>query len=215
MIYTLNGILTEADVTGSFIVIECGGVGYKLTVTANTLTSLPTPAFTPSGDTVEGEKVKVYTYMAVKEDAVELFGFASKDELDAFKLLISVSGVGPKAATSILSLLTPKKLAFTIASDDTKTISRAPGVGAKTAARVVLELKEKMAKAFPLGEIEEVPAPKKDKAAVDKSKLKDAQDALAVLGYSRSEIAAAMKNVSTDGSVEDIIRDCLAALMKQ
>ena len=135
MIYTIRGILTEADVTGSFIVIECGGVGYKLTVTANTLTSLPTPVFTPSGDVAEGEAVKVYTYMSVKEDAVELFGFASKDELEAFKLLISVSGVGPKAATSILSLLTPKKLAFTIASEDTKTISRAPGVGAKTAAR--------------------------------------------------------------------------------
>lgn len=215
MIYTIRGILTEADVTGSFIVIECGGVGYKLTVTANTLTSLPTPAFTPSGDTAEGEVVKVYTYMAVKEDAVELFGFASKEELEAFKLLISVSGVGPKAATSILSLLTPKKLAFTIASEDTKTISRAPGVGAKTAARVVLELKEKMAKAFPLSGVDEVVSPKKEKAVADKSKLKDAQDALAVLGYSRSEIAAAMKNVSTDGSVEDIIRDCLAALMKQ
>ena len=154
--------------------------------------------------------------MSVKEDAVELFGFASKEELEAFKLLISVSGVGPKAATSILSLLTPKKLAFVIASDDTKTISRAPGVGAKTAARVVLELKEKMAKAFPeLDSVDAVPSPKKEKAAADKTKLKDAQDALAVLGYSRSEIAAAMKNVSTDCSVEDIIRDCLAALMKQ
>lgn len=216
MIYTLNGSLTEADVTGSFIVIECGGVGYKLTVTANTLTSLPTPAFTPSGDAADdGVRVKVYTYMAVKEDAVELFGFASKEELECFKLLISVSGVGPKAAMSILSLLTPKKLAFTIAADDTKTISRAPGVGAKTAARVVLELKEKIAKAFPLGAADEVSLPKKETAAVDRSKLKDAQDALAVLGYSRSEIAAAMKNVSTDGSVEDIIRDCLAALMKQ
>ena len=167
MIYTIRGILTEADVTGSFIVIECGGVGYRLTVTANTLTSLPAPAFTPSGDTAEGAQVKVYTYMAVKEDAVELFGFASKEELEAFKLLISVSGVGPKAATSILSLLTPKKLAFAIASDDTKTISRAPGVGAKTAARVVLELKEKMAKAFPLGGAEEAPSPKKEKAAAD------------------------------------------------
>ncbi len=215
MIYTIRGILTEADVTGSFIVIECGGVGYKLTVTANTLASLPAPVFTPSGDVAEGETVKVYTYMSVKEDAVELFGFASKDELEAFKLLISVSGVGPKAATSILSLLTPKKLAFTIASEDTKTISRAPGVGAKTAARVVLDLKEKMAKAFPLSGVDEVVSPKKEKAVADKSKLKDAQDALAVLGYSRSEIAAAMKNVSTDGSVEDIIRDCLAALMKQ
>ncbi len=216
MIYTLNGYITESDITGSFIVIECGGVGYKLTVTANTLASLPTPVYNPSGDLEEGTKVKVYTYMAVKEDAVELFGFGSKDELDAFKLLISVSGVGPKAGMSILSLFTPKKLAFVIASEDTKSISRAPGVGNKTAARVVLELKDKMAKAFPEFDTSLTPdTPKVTKAAVDKTKIKDAQDALAVLGYSRSEIAAAMKAVNTDGTVEDIIRESLSALMKQ
>lgn len=216
MIYTLNGIITESDITSSFVVIECAGVGYKLTVTANTLASLPTPAYTPSGDvSVSGEKVRVYTYMAVKEDAVELFGFSSKEELDAFKLLITVSGVGSKAAMSILSLFTPKKLAYVIASEDTKSISRAPGVGGKTAARVVLELKDKLPKAFP--EFDTAPvqeSPKAQKSAADKTKLKDAQDALAVLGYSRSEIAAAMKNVNMDGSVEDIIRESLTALMK-
>ncbi len=215
MIYTLNGIITESDITSSFVVIECAGVGYKLTVTANTLASLPTPAYTPSGDVMGGEKVRVYTYMAVKEDAVELFGFSTKAELDAFKLLITVSGVGPKAAMSILSLFTPKKLAYVIASEDTKSISRAPGVGGKTAARVVLELKDKFPKAFP--EFDSSPvqeSPKAQKSAADKTKLKDAQDALAVLGYSRSEIAAAMKNVNMDGSVEDIIRESLAALMK-
>ena len=215
MIYTLNGIITESDITSSFVVIECGGVGYKLTVTANTLASLPTPVYTPGGDTAVGEKVRVYTYMAVKEDAVELFGFSSKEELDAFKLLITVSGVGPKAAMSILSLFTPRKLAFVVASEDTKSISRAPGVGSKTAARVVLELKEKMAKAFPEFDTS-APAesPKATKAVADKGKLKDAQDALAVLGYSRSEIAAAMKNVNMSGTVEDIIRESLTALMK-
>ncbi len=216
MIYTLNGIITESDITSSFVVIECAGVGYKLTVTANTLASLPTPAYTPGGDvSVSGEKVRVYTYMAVKEDAVELFGFSSKEELDAFKLLITVSGVGPKAAMSILSLFTPRKLAYVIASEDTKSISRAPGVGGKTAARVVLELKDKLPKAFP--EFDTAPvqeSPKAQKSAADKTKLKDAQDALAVLGYSRSEIAAAMKNVNMDGSVEDIIRESLTALMK-
>jgi len=216
MIYTLNGIITESDITSSFVVIECAGVGYKLTVTANTLASLPTPAYTPSGDvSISGEKVRVYTYMAVKEDAVELFGFSTKEELDAFKLLITVSGVGPKAAMSILSLFTPRKLAYVIASEDTKSISRAPGVGGKTAARVVLELKDKLPKAFP--EFDTAPvqeSPKAQKSAADKTKLKDAQDALAVLGYSRSEIAAAMKNVNMDGSVEDIIRESLTALMK-
>lgn len=140
MIYTLRGLLTEADVTGSAIVIECAGVGYRLTATANTIASLPSLRYGPDGDVNEYDEIKVYTYMAVKEDGVELFGFKDKEELDTFKLLISVQGVGPKAAMSILSLFTPGKLAFVVASEDTKSISRAPGVGAKTAARIVLEL---------------------------------------------------------------------------
>lgn len=216
MIYTLRGILTETDISQSALVIECCGVGYRLTATANTLASLPKPAYAPDGSITEDVEVKVYTYMAVKEDGVELFGFKDKEELDTFKLLISVSGVGPKAAMSILSLFTPQKLAIVIASEDTKSISRAPGVGGKTAARVVLELKDKMAKAFPLLDMSSAPADKPKNASVtDKAKLKDAQDALAVLGYSRSEIAAAMKNVDMSASVEDIIRESLAALMKQ
>lgn len=218
MIYTLRGLLTETDITGSAVVIECGGVGYRLTATANTLASLPSLNYGPDGEVRDYEEVKVYTYMAVKEDGVELFGFKDKEELDTFKLLISVQGVGPKAAMSILSLFTPGKLAFVIASEDTKSISRAPGVGAKTAARLVLELKDKMAKAFPdygVSSFKEDAKPKSSAAAADKTKLKDAQDALAVLGYSRSEIAAAMKNADLTSSVEDIIKESLAALMKQ
>ena len=216
MIYTLNGVLTEADITDSSVVVECAGVGYRLTVTANTLSSLPKPVYTASGDVEEGMRVKVYTYMSVREDGVELFGFSSKAELDAFKLLITVSGVGPKAAMSILSLFTPKRLSLVIVSEDTKSISRAPGVGAKTAARIVLELKDKIEKAFPeLDTAEVIESPKASKTAADKSKIRDAQDALAVLGYSRSEIAAAMKNVDMSAGVEDIIRESLAALMKQ
>lgn len=218
MIYTLRGLLTEADVTGSAIVIECAGVGYRLTATANTIASLPSLRYGPDGDVNEYDEIKVYTYMAVKEDGVELFGFKDKEELDTFKLLISVQGVGPKAAMSILSLFTPGKLAFVVASEDTKSISRAPGVGAKTAARIVLELKDKMAKAFPdygASSFKESIKPKSSAAVADKNKLKDAQDALAVLGYSRSEIAAAMKNVDLTSSVEDIIKESLSALMKQ
>ena len=209
MIYTLRGLLTEADVTGSAIVIECAGVGYRLTATANTIASLPSLRYGPDGEVNEYDEIKVYTYMAVKEDGVELFGFKDKEELDTFKLLISVQGVGPKAAMSILSLFTPGKLAFVVASEDTKSISRAPGVGAKTAARIVLELKDKMAKAFPdygASSFKESIKPKSSAAVADKTKLKDAQDALAVLGYSRSEIAAAMKNVDLTSSVEDIIK---------
>lgn len=217
MIYTLRGLLTETDITGSAIVIECGGVGYRLTATANAIASLPSLNYGPDGEVRSYDEVKVYTYMAVKEDGIELFAFKDKEELDTFKLLISVQGVGPKAAMSILSLFTPGKLAFVIASEDTKSISRAPGVGAKTAARVVLELKDKMAKAFPdygVSSFKEEAKPKSS-AAADKTKLKDAQDALAVLGYSRSEIAAAMKNADLTSSVEDIIKESLAALMKQ
>ena len=218
MIYTINGILTEVDVISSFVVIECGGVGYKLIVTANTLASLPSPAFTPSGDIdPAAAPVRVYTHMAVKEDGVELYGFSSKEEMDTFRLLISVSGVGPKAAMSILSLLTPKKLAMTVAAEDAKTISRAPGVGGKTAARVILELKDKLAKAFPeFGTDTELPSDKAGASPTAGSgKLSDAYSALTVLGYSRSEIAAAMKNVDMSLPLEDIIKSALAALMRQ
>ena len=117
---------------------------------------------------------------------------------------------------AILSLFTPQKLAFTVAAEDTKSISRAPGVGGKTAARVVLELKDKLMKAFPEFDIQNVQGNvKTTEASADKGKMADARDALAVLGYSRSEIAAAMKNVDMSGSVEEIIRESLASLMKQ
>lgn len=215
MIYTLNGRITETDITSSSVVVECGGVGYRLTVTANTLASLPSPVHTPSGDLADGANVRVYTHMSVREDAVELFGFSTKEELDTFRLLISVSGVGPKAAMAILSLFTPRKLAFVVASEDTKAISRAPGVGAKTAARVVLELKDKLSRTFPdVAQDDASGATAPSPAAKTRGNIKDASDALAVLGYSRSEIAAAMKDVDTSLSVEEIIKESLASLMK-
>ena len=215
MIYTLNGRITETDITSSSVVVECGGVGYRLTVTANTLASLPSPVHTPSGDLADGDNVRVYTHMSVREDAVELFGFSTKEELDTFRLLISVSGVGPKAAMAILSLFTPRKLAFAVASEDTKAISRAPGVGAKTAARVVLELKDKLSRTFPdVAQDDASGATAPSPAAKTRGNIKDASDALAVLGYSRSEIAAAMKDVDTSLSVEEIIKESLASLMK-
>lgn len=217
MIYSLRGELTELDVTSGTVVIECGGVGYKLTSTANTVSSLPSISYMPSGEVQNAPTVKLYTFMSVKEDAVELFGFKDREELDTFKLLTSVQGVGPKAAMSILSLFTPQKLALTVASEDTKGLSRAPGIGSKTAARIVLELRDKLAKAFPYLSVDEPadqPA-KKVSVPADKTKLRDAQDALAVLGYSRSEIASAMKNVDLKGTLEDIIKNALAALMNQ
>lgn len=214
MIYCLTGELIYASPLAGSVVIDCCGVGYALTVTANTMAVLPAPK--PDGS-YSGDQVRVFTYMAVREDAVELFGFATPAELDCFKLLITVSGVGPKAAMSILSLFTPEKLALVISAEDVKAISRAPGVGAKTAARVVLELKEKMAKAYPAasgGDVFPQKGGAKPVASGDRSKLSDAQEALLVLGYSRQEVASALKDADLSADVETIIRRALGALMK-
>ncbi|MBP3377458.1 MAG: Holliday junction branch migration protein RuvA [Clostridia bacterium] len=216
MIETLYGKIFELNATSCTAVIECAGVGYHVTVTANTLSHLPSPKYAPDGTQLDGTPVRIFTHMAVREDAVELFGFHNREELEMFKLLISVSGIGPKAAMSVLSLFTPHGLANAVAAGDVKSISRAPGVGAKTAARLALELKDKIAKAFPTlsgGHAEE------DMISVGASvpssnKLTDAQSALAALGYSRSEIAAAMKNVDLNGELETIIKQALSALMK-
>jgi len=216
MINTLYGILFMVDPVACSVVIECGGVGYRVQVSAGTLSRLPSPGYGPDGMPLESaEKVRLFTYMAVREDAVDLYGFATSEELDMFKMLISVQGVGPKAGMSILSLMTPRTLAMTIAAEDTKAISKAPGVGAKTAARVVLELKEKLGKLYPATDGIPTPAasPSAGKTAAS-GKLADAQEALQVLGYSRSEIAAAMKHVDMEASLEEIIKKALAALMK-
>ena len=219
MIETLYGRIFETDALACTAIIECAGVGYRVAVTANTLAQLPAPEYEPDGTQIAGKPVRIYTHMAVREDGVELYGFYSREELDMFRLLISVSGVGPKAGMSILSLLTPKKLALVIAAEDTKAISRAPGVGAKTAARVVLELKEKVAKNFPQFTADnlaepDVPAASTGSRAAKSGSLADARDALVVLGYSRSEVTAAMKNVDPAQSTETIIKQALAVLMK-
>ena len=217
MIETLYGQILETDALACTAIIECAGVGYRVAVTANTLSQLPAPEYAPDGTQIVGKPIRIYTHMAVREDGVELFGFYSREELAMFRLLISVSGVGPKAGMSILSLLTPKKLALVIAAEDTKSISRAPGVGAKTAARVVLELKEKVAKNFPQYTADNVVEPDIPAANAKPAKsgsLADARDALVVLGYSRSEVTAAMKNVDPSQPTETIIKQALAVLMK-
>ncbi len=217
MIETLYGRIFEMNAAGCTIIIECAGVGYHVTVTANTLAHLPTPKL--SDGELTGDPVRIYTHMAVKEDGVDLYGFYSREELQMFRLLISVSGIGPKAGISILSLFTPRGLAAAVAEDDVKSISRAPGIGAKTAARVALELKDKIKKNFPefyLTSGEDGDAVSSGSSSdSDSNKLADARDALTVLGYSRSEITAVMKNVDIALPLEDIIKHALAALMKQ
>lgn len=204
MFYYLSGELALTDV--STAVIDCGGVGYKLTVSQNTMSALDR--------TARGGKVKLYTHMAVREDDVELFGFYSTEELDAFRLLIGVSGIGPKAAMGVLSAFTPDGLARAIFSEDTKAISKANGIGAKGAARIVLELKGKFsADVSPLS-TNAAGAPASTPAAAGGT-LTEAAEALLSLGYSRPEINAALAKIDAAGKdAGEIIRLALAQFMK-
>ena len=179
-------------------VIDAGGVGYKLTVSKNTFASL-SPLY--------GKTATLFTYRAVREDAVELFGFATEDELSAFKLLITVSGVGPKAAISVLSTFTSDALASVIASGDAKTLSRTPGVGLKTAQKIILELKDKIS-----GEIVSSAQTESNFVTAASGGGSDAVDALAVLGYTRAEAVAALKGIDPTLPLETIIGEALKKL---
>ena len=206
MFYYISGKLAYA--TPSFAVIDAGGVGYKLTISENTYNSLP-PRHTQNAP-----EAKLYTYMAVREDDVELFGFANEAELSSFKMLLGVSGVGPKAAISILSLLTPEKFALAVCTEDRKTIAKANGIGPKTAARVILELKDKLMKETDLGAAAQASIESASPIATPSGKLSEAQDALMVLGYSRAEAQNALKNIDTQNlGLEEIIKKALKLLM--
>ena len=201
MIYHLKGTLELCE-EGS-CVIDCGGVGYKLFISDNTYTAIVGRV---------NSELKLLTYLQVREDAVELYGFKTNDELSAFKLLITVSGVGPKAAMSILSLLTPDKLSMAIVGEDTKTIAKASGIGAKTAARVVLELKDKISKqVFAASTVGGAQAPA---SFAKSSNLSEALDALVVLGYSRAEAQRALGGIDPTLDVTKIIPMALSKLMK-
>lgn len=207
MFYYIKGILATA--APGYAVIDAGGVGYKMTISENTYRALP-----PRHSAAVPPQATLYTYLSVREDGVELFGFGTESELSSFKMLLSVSGVGPKAAMSILSLLTPEKFALAVCTDDKKAISQANGIGPKTAARIILELKDKLLKQIDLDAAassviaEEASAP-------SRGKISEAQDALIVLGYTRSEAQNALKTIDTASlSLEEIIREALKKLMK-
>ena len=206
MFYYISGKLAKLD--AAFAVVDAGGVGFKMTISKSTYYRITVKS---------GENVMLYTYMAVREDGTELFGFSTEEELSAFKMLITVSGVGPKAAISILSTLTPEKLALAICTEDKKAISQANGIGPKTAARIILELKDKL-KADGIGEAEvdsSLPLTEVGVGAKNTSKLSDAQDALVVLGYSRNEALKALQTIDTNAlDLDDIIRLALKKLMK-
>jgi Holliday junction DNA helicase RuvA len=198
MIYSLNGILT---VTGpSFAVIDCGGVGFKCSTTMNTLRKLPKI----------GEKALLYTYLNVREDALDLFGFIDDKELNCFRMLISVTGVGPKAAISILSEATPEKFALYVATGDAKSLTRAQGVGTKIAQRIILELKDKISTA----QVTEGFSQSDHLNFSASGNVEEAVSALMVLGYAKNEACMAAAKCDSELSAEEIIKFALKNLMR-
>jgi len=201
MFYYISGKV--AAIYPHMAVIDCGGVGYAINTTNTTL-----------ADLTVGDTGKVFTYCNIREDCFDIYGFSTQSEKHCFELLIGVSGVGPKAALSILSTSTPDALALSIMAEDEKAIMVAQGIGKKIAQRVILELKDKMSKeyqdapkgmsSFPVG------------AALGSGTTQgDAAAALAVLGYSPSDISAAMRDIDSDTlSVQEIIRQALKKMVK-
>ena len=200
MFYYVSG--TVAHTAPFLAVIDCGGVGYACRTTNNTLARLK-----------KGERARLYTHLNVREDAMELYGFYSESELNCFQMLIGVSGVGPKAALSILSAATPESLAMSVITGDEKALTVAPGIGKKIAQRIILELKDKLAKGqiSPGGEAYGGTGV----TVIPENKTSEAAAALAVLGYSQGEINLALKGIDLEAlSLEEIIRQALKKMMK-
>lgn len=197
MIYNLKGKLTYVDPT--FLVIECGGVGFKCFASTTTITSISTV----------GTNVNVLTYMSVKEDSIDLYGFATQEELNAFKLLISVSGIGPKAAMAILSVLPPDRLSVAVSSGDVKAIQSAQGVGKKTAERVVLELKDKM---VGIGSAHTNTIVEGIQSVAQSDNAQEAVEVLVSLGFNQSEASSVVGTMDKSLSVDEMIRKGLKSL---
>lgn len=199
MISYIKGILTE--VFEDTIVVEAGSIGYNIHVPLSLLERIPRI----------GSEVKIFTYFQVREDAMSLYGFLSRQDLDMFKQLIGVNGIGPKGALGVLSTLTPENLRMAVLSGDAKTIAKAPGIGIKTAQRVILDLKDRihMEDLLPQEEVMDQPG-----AAMVSRTGREAMEALTALGYSGSEAAKAVKQVEITDSmtVEDVLRASLKHL---
>lgn len=197
MIYSLHGRLAVKEI--NFAVVECGGVGYGCRTSYNTVSQL--------GEI--GSDVMLYTHLYVREDAAELFAFATQQELSCFRLLISVSGVGPKAAISVLSDVTPEKFAFLVASGDSKAFTRTKGIGAKTAQRIVLELKDKISSESLSGAFTGVSASSSPTGITGSDSISEALEALMVLGYSQGEAMAVLGKLDPALSTQDLIKETL------
>ena len=201
MFYYLDG--TVAEILPGLAVIDCGGVGYACKTPNNTLAALK-----------KGQRGQLYTHLNVGEGIFELYGFAAQNELNSFRMLIGVSGVGPKAALAILSSATPEALAMAVVTEDAKALMAAPGIGKKIAQRIILELKDKMARetagGLDFSGGKGVPA-----APLFASKATEAAQALAVLGYSSQEVQMALKGVDVENlPLEEIIRQSLKKMVK-
>lgn len=201
MIKYLNGILAEVDTDS--IVVEVNGIGYGVNVPVSVIENVREI----------GSKIKIYTYMNVKEDDVSLYGFLTKDELDIFKRVISVSGIGPKGGLAILSTLSADDLRFAVLSDDAKAISKAPGIGLKTASKLILELKDK----FDLQEAFEKKSNNVMQTSVrNNSEAQDAIEALVALGYSSTDALKAVRSLDIDENVSsgNIVKMALKVIGK-
>lgn len=193
MYYYIEGTVAHKGI--DFIVIDAGGVGYRINTTDSAISKIS-----------PGEKKKIYTYLNVREDALDLYGFLSEEALNLFKLLISVSGIGPKVGLGILSSISPSEFALAVVTGNIKAITKAPGVGPKVAQRIVLELKDKMKKA----EIAEMP---QDYGAFTDSS-DEAVSALMVLGYTQGEAKNILSKVDTGLTVEETVKQALKLLMR-
>ena len=201
MFYSITGKVVYSDTQS--VALETGGVAFKCSTTLNSLKRI--------GE--RGNTATLYTHLNVREDALDLFGFYTEQELECFKLLISVSGVGPKAAISILSELSPEKLALSIATGDSKAITKAQGVGPKLAQRVVLELKDKLAKGLELPA--DTPEIQAAGVAAAEGNAAEAVSALTMLGYTQSEAALAVSKLDGSLPVETLIKQALKQLARQ
>lgn len=199
MIYSLKGTLILAQ--PGCAVVECGGVGYLCSVSMTTLSTLP-PV---------GSEVRLYTYMTVREDSVDLYGFYGREELECFKLCTSVNGVGARLALAILSEFTCDRLALMIASGDAKGLTAAPGVGNKLAQRIVLELKDKLGG---IGLAQETSAAAQTAPGAS-GNLSEAAAALVALGYSQTDAAVALGGAPEEASVEELIKLGLKQLSRR
>lgn len=186
------------EISGDSIVVENNGIGFRVFIPGSVIPSLPSV----------GNEIKIHTYFQVKEDAMNLYGFLAKDDLYVFKLLLSVNGIGPKGALSILSAMTPDDLRFAVLAGDSKMISTAPGIGNKTAQRLIIELKDKLSIEDVINKEEGISLPKND------DNRNEAVQALVALGYSRSEAYKAVNKVQGEHSdTEELLKLALKKML--